>query len=404
MRAYYFLFISIGLSQVTFSQNTNETIQDRDSIECFYVFNNDTLLQINYGYYKPRFQNKRKLLLRINERILDSTGLRFNKKPTIYQNKLIGSGSYNSNRVQLEYHIPMKKITVVNDPQLILSASEFPIGLENRGDTIPSKILTIANNRIVVVADFENILRVEEPPGIPEEICSIHHLENEHLLVETAFCNGGCYSYSYYLISNREILGKKFDEYQLKGISEVYEEFSKFRINIYFSHSEFDFLIASVDYGNLPEDTDLIFSKNLEDTTQIIKKHPSWEIVGENIQNGKNQFFYMRSRLDNGEKVIISNRIEQLFEKISYQIFTGQIIVQNQIEGFNSEQLSILKNLAFAKHNYAFNSDFYQAYFNLFDFYNNEEKRASRTKNMDGLLTASDLKNLEIINKALEKF
>ncbi|MBL6445366.1 YARHG domain-containing protein [Fulvivirga sp. 29W222] len=56
----------------------------------------------------------------------------------------------------------------------------------------------------------------------------------------------------------------------------------------------------------------------------------------------------------------------------------------------NEEDLSILKNVVFAKHNYGFSSEFYQAYFNLFHFYNTDEKRKNRTKDILGLLTKSD--------------
>jgi len=160
--------------------------------------------------------------------------------------------------------------------------------------------------------------------------------------------------------------------------------------------------MAAVDYGNLLENTDLIFSKDLEDTTHILKKHKDWKIVGENIQEGHNEFFYIRSILDNKEKVIVNYIMNKDFEKITYQLFKGHAVTKRELNNFNSDQLNILKNLIFAKYNYAFESEFYQAFFNLFAFYNQPEKLATRTKDVNNKLTKPDMENLSNINSQIK--
>jgi hypothetical protein len=160
--------------------------------------------------------------------------------------------------------------------------------------------------------------------------------------------------------------------------------------------------MALVDYGNLPENTDLLFSKDLNDTTHILKKHKDWKIIGESIQNNKNQFFYLRSKLDNSEKVIVSYAISKGFESICYQVFKGNIANKKDLNNFSADQLKILKNLIFAKYNYAFEGEFYQAYFNLFAFYNQPEKLATRTKDVNNKLTKPDMENLSNINSQIK--
>jgi hypothetical protein len=92
------------------------------------------------------------------------------------------------------------------------------------------------------------------------------------------------------------------------------------------------------------------------------------------------------------------------FEKITYQLFKGHAVTKRELNNFNSDQLNILKNLIFAKYNYAFEGEFYQAYFNLYAFYNEPDKLKSRTKEVNHLLTDADKENLKIINKELKKY
>jgi hypothetical protein len=382
----------------------NYILNDRDSIEFFYAYEEDTLVQINYGFYKPRFRRERQRLLYRNGTALDSAGNRFRSKPSFRGSTLIGYG-YKDGLTQI-INCPIEgNLNIQTDDRLISYTSNYPLALRKNGDYLPTEIIKIQNDSFERIINLEKYLGYEDPPGLPEEVLSILSLDGDgQIIAETAYCDGGCYSYRYFVIQNKIAEELPFNYLKTNVQTRSAKEEEDFRVNFYFSQYDYDFLMAAVDYGNLTEDTDLIFSKDLKDTTHIIKKHQPWEIMGENIQEGKNQFFYLRSRLDNGEKVIVSYKVDRAFEEVAYDIFKNYAINKSQIKDFNEDQLGILKNLVFAKYNYTFSTDFYQAYFNLFEFYNDEKMRASRTKDMNGLLTEVDTKNLEVINKALKKF
>ena len=72
------------------------------------------------------------------------------------------------------------------------------------------------------------------------------------------------------------------------------------------------------------------------------------------------------------------------------------------LDPLNKQQLQLAKNMIFAHHNYyQFKDPYYQAFFNLFDFYNTEEMRKSRTQTMEGKLSRNDAQNSRLINQTI---
>ena len=405
MKKYGILFFVIFNIASNCIARQQTIIVDSDSIEYLYVINSDTITQINYGFFRPRFYEKRKRLLLKQNRAIDSTGLRFSKKPKIYSGELVGyfkDKTFGS--LLLSINLQTGTISKVPIPRIVFSRTEFPLGLSSNGDALPTEVISTDQfGQIIGIFDFKNLLGRIEPPGFPEEILKVLLIEN-NILAETGYCDGGCYYYRYFIITRSGLTELKFDKFRKSQINDLSDESRYFRVEFYFSHEQFDFLMALVDYGNLPENTDLLFSKDLNDTTHILKKHKDWKIIGESIQNNKNQFFYLRSKLDNSEKVIVSYSISKGFESICYQVFKGNIANKKDLNNFSADQLKILKNLIFAKYNYAFEGEFYQAYFNLYAFYNEPDKLKSRTKEVNHLLTDADKENLKIINKELKKY
>ena len=86
-----------------------------------------------------------------------------------------------------------------------------------------------------------------------------------------------------------------------------------------------------------------------------------------------------------------------------YKAHQNERLTKDDIKGLDLYSLGILRNSIFAKYNYAFNSEFYQAYFNLFAFYNHYEKKGKRTKNVDDKLTETDKANVAFILNAEKK-
>jgi hypothetical protein len=90
-------------------------------------------------------------------------------------------------------------------------------------------------------------------------------------------------------------------------------------------------------------------------------------------------------------------------ERSMYRMFNDQDVLKEDLKQLDKYSLEILKNLVFAKHNYKFTDTFYQAYFNLFDFYSTKEKKAKRLLKVDQLFAPIDKKNLQTIQSALSK-
>lgn len=378
-------------------------LYDSDSLNYYFIQETDTLYEVNIAHYAPRKKKERDRLYYLNENLFDSTGINFRYYPHRHKNKFRG---YQVNSLDYIYKIYSfeigKPFTLIKEtPSYVSMSYHFGVDPDSNLDAVLS---IKESGQVDTFADLSSKFEYYETLRSADQIWSLTEIDDNAVIVEGCPWDGGCSYYRYFYASSDTLYELSFDNLRTDVQTRTSKEEESFRVNFYFSHYDYDFLMAAVDYGNLPKNTDLIFSKDLEDTTHIIKKLQPWEIMGENIQEGKNQFFYLRSQLDNGEKVIVSYKVDKAFEMIAYQVFKGHMIIKDQVRAFDKDQLGILKNLVFAKHNYAFSTDFYQAYFNLFEFYHDEKRRTIRTKNMEGLLTEADTKNLEVINKALKKY
>ena len=127
---------------------------------------------------------------------------------------------------------------------------------------------------------------------------------------------------------------------------------------------------------------------------------------GLNIVDGRTVAYFFESRLNKNtkgfkkQKVVISSKLYYELEKAIYKVVQGEMLSNRDMKQLELYDLEVLKNTVFAKYHYDFDSPYYQAFFNLYSFYDGE----NRTKKMDGLLTAIDLENLSIIRKALKKY
>jgi hypothetical protein len=115
---------------------------------------------------------------------------------------------------------------------------------------------------------------------------------------------------------------------------------------------------------------------------------------------------YLRSIIDSivsrnqYVKVIIPTFITPEFDIISYRLITS-IITEDELDGFTSHQLRLLRNFVFAKHNYGFKDKYLQAFFNLYHFYSfTNPKNRNRLSDVSHLLTEADKANLALIRAA----
>lgn len=132
-------------------------------------------------------------------------------------------------------------------------------------------------------------------------------------------------------------------------------------------------------------------------------------VYGMNIANQKIQCYYLSTTLNDadynvkpikkGTKVIIPYKFNPQLDIQMYRAYNDTLLSEADIEGLGKYELGILRNLLFAKHNYAFKSEFYQAYFNMYKFYNSQKMETTRKANVDNELTANDKANIALIRK-----
>lgn len=128
-------------------------------------------------------------------------------------------------------------------------------------------------------------------------------------------------------------------------------------------------------------------------------------VFHESFSNGGSSFVpsYLDNR-KNGQLVRTAVQFTDSWEleKSLFKVYTDSLIYRNDLTTLSRDDLNILRNLIFAKHNYAFESEYYQAIFNLFSFYNSEIRRRKRTREVNELLSEQDKKNLSILKEEID--
>ena len=113
--------------------------------------------------------------------------------------------------------------------------------------------------------------------------------------------------------------------------------------------------------------------------------------------------YYYRYSYVGGKKfnsyVWVACKFSLPFDKALYEIYHNTLLEKNVVETFDEWELNKLRNMIFAKHGYQFKSEYLQAFFNLFNFYNN----ITKTVDVTNSLTPIDKKNLELIRQAENK-
>lgn len=118
-------------------------------------------------------------------------------------------------------------------------------------------------------------------------------------------------------------------------------------------------------------------------------------------ENGRKSWNVISSSTDSLKGCFFRIKLNYQLERTFYNLFYDKVLKQNELKAFDRYELSLLKNFILAKHNFKFKDSFYQAYFNTFAFYHNDEKRKSRVSSPEKLFKAADRANLILINKAL---
>lgn len=144
-----------------------------------------------------------------------------------------------------------------------------------------------------------------------------------------------------------------------------------------------------------------VFDSNITSFGQVLAKSRE-SLIGSSNVVGKSTVFFL-GKLEDGTKKIIETPMSFELEQLLYKVFED-IEIEIDYDELSKFELGIIKNMIFAKHNYSFSNPYYQVYFNLFEFYNDEKNRSRRTKDLTGLLTKADKANLDVIKEALKKY
>ena len=100
------------------------------------------------------------------------------------------------------------------------------------------------------------------------------------------------------------------------------------------------------------------------------------------------------------KKELVGYRAYFPLERSFYRAYHNDRVLNEDLDVLDSNDLQLLKNFLFAKHNYQFDNAYYQAYFNVFAFY--REGRKNRTKDINTKLSNADSANLDLINEIIE--
>lgn len=188
---------------------------------------------------------------------------------------------------------------------------------------------------------------------------------------------------NYYIITKGNV--KNITDHFKKGESIVDEYIDYIASGMVMSHHSYD------EY------------KHTINSREFTKEYPfiqfNKEKRGLNYNNDNINYYYLHSELDNKLKVFLPYKFNPQLEIQMYRAYNDSMLTETDIVGLGKYELGILRNLLFAKHNYKFKSEFYQAYFNMYGFYREKEKSTTRKGNVDSLLTASDKANIALIRR-----
>lgn len=393
-----FIFILLGISVISKGQNEKYLFTViKKGYNSVTIIDNDIFKQLE--------KSRSKGFLYLNDQLIDSSGIKFSSNPILINNKLYAFYSKNPGDPYILYSLDLNgrlnKLGVL-DSIYLKTTPFYYVGIKVKNSQNEKKVSIInpASNELNFICDFSD----------PKEyfldgyykISAINPLDTNKAVIEICECIGGCVDCSYYICDSKN------------NISNVTHYKKREKGN---DHLKIEIIIndptRSFFYGRILNSTiytsnnDYVFDNTLNIACNALRKNiyfPNFEPnAGYNFIKGKYSSFNISSQLDNKEKVIIPYKFSMHLEKVMYNVIHDSIIIENEFAGLGFYELNILKNLIYAKHNFKFEDEFYQSYFNLFDFYSSEEKLKSRVVNINKSLTINDRLNLKRMNALLKQ-
>ena len=336
----------------------------------------------------------------INDKAIDSTGLnatmyfpiliqdRIYFNPHLQEEKAgekyyysVSDNKINSYKCRFQYDNSIQSFFVVEEYVKLFILEPYSCRKTLLSDFYPLVETESIDNKEYTLGDITEVNFVK--PNIAlVEICILGEFE-------------GCKDVKYFLVKDNtsknvtDSIAVNYDKEKYQGyFSEIYFTNTKGYLR--------ENLIVKGWQSTDGYNSDRLFDVNLNYISDVLVLNRP-VVMGVNIQEGKLQNHFLRSFLNNEEKVIIPYKFIPELDLAMYKAYNNKGLTKEELKGFGEYELGILRNLIFAKYNYDFSSESYQAYFNLYAFYNTPEMRNSRTKDVNGKLTEEDKANLALI-------
>jgi hypothetical protein len=351
----------------------------------------------------------KKSYIYLNNLPIDSSGIQARSNPTFIDGKIFFNANCLENDLSIKQYNIRKIYYTIEDNSIHFFDYEFYYDNNYKQyyviDSLYWRLLVInplTRSRSLFM-DFFNYGEIETIEGKSYPllaISKIFFLNSDKALIQLCLLGNfeGCIGYKYYLGESdnmHEVTNMIKPNYNTEKYQEYYSE-------IDFSAKQY--LRERLEIRGKKFADNIMMNRLFDDNLKYISNvlvlnRPV--VLGVNIKNKELQNHFLRSFLNNGVKVIIPYKFIPELDLAMYKAYNNNTLTREDLKGFGKYELDILRNLIFAKYNYDFSSEFYQAYFNLYAFYNTPEMRNSRTKDINGKLTGADKANLELI-KSME--
>jgi len=404
MRKINFFILLFGLNclktiaQYEFKLDT--LLKTDDTLISYNLINNIEIKSVNIK--KKSYKEKGKYKIYINNEMIDIEA-RILNLPLIFDNYIFLNLTFleeTSLKTKI-YFLKNEKLEFYSDAKEIDYDNSLKKVYKIKDDYLKIYLYNPITKDEKLYCDFSDVIKKwdlsDEGEKFPlESIGKVYFINAQTAYVELCYSDISpeCEETRYFLVNKngekKEITSKVGYAYN-KKIEKFYSEIS-FISNGYIRELLKMAIIENKTYKWIR--INRLFDDNFNYISELLYFEP--KIIGLNAKNGIVQYYYLESTTKDNE-VFIPYKFLPKLDIAMYKVYNNNLLTDEDMKGFGKYELGILRNLIFAKHNYAFDSEFYQAYFNLYEFYNNENMKSSRTKDINNKLTEMDKKNLEII-------
>jgi len=389
------------------SSQTIDSLYQRtypDALDYIGLFDSNILKQFH--------ENTKNRFLYLNNQNIDSSGIKIYAFPKYFKDTILIIG-IDTKKVQGVYILNRYKLFMVSIGEIFQEGfSNNLIVVENFNSIYSYKIPELTTFLILNLAEKLGIKSkwIDDNSMI---VADEFWINDERLYFNYASCPVSCSDYKHYIFnrSDGSLKELKFLKSKKKLAN---DEFTCLEL-VDASHKHvLGFSSRSLDSNLIGR---WLFNDTLKRITKLLSMNSSsfikgpegkykYEppiIAGYNFLKNSVSGINYRNELDNRANVIVPYKFSVPQELAMVKVYDDSLLTREEVSVFGKYELSILRNLIFAKHNFKFDSDYWQAYFNLFEFYRSEEKRKSRTKEVEKLFTSTDKKNIDMIRKEEKK-